>query len=137
MSGTGLDLVVRARRAVVDGTLRSCSVGVRAGQIVAVTAYEAAPEAAEVTELPADEVLLPGLARKGALAVGRDADMYAFAPDDSFVVDAAALRHRNAVSAYHEKRLTGVVRRVWLRGRPCPSPADDERAGRLIRRAES
>jgi len=61
MSGTGLDLVVRARRAVVDGTLRSCSVGVRAGQIVAVTAYEAAPEAAEVIDLAADEVLLPGL----------------------------------------------------------------------------
>ena len=139
MSGTGLDLVVRARRAVVDGTLRSCSVGVRAGQIVAVTAYEAAPEAAEVTELPADEVLLPGLVdtRKGALAVGRDADMCAFAPDDSFVVDAAALRHRNAVSAYQGKRLTGVVRRTWLRGRLCPSPAGDERAGRLIRRAES
>jgi hypothetical protein len=33
MSGTDLDLVVRARRAVVDGVLRPCSVGVRDGRV--------------------------------------------------------------------------------------------------------
>ena len=76
---------------------------------------------------------LCGLARKGALAVGRDADMCAFAPEASFVVDAAALRHRNAVSAYDGKRLTGAVRRTWLRGRP----TDGEPAGRLITRTET
>jgi dihydroorotase-like cyclic amidohydrolase len=120
MSGADLDLVVRARRAVMDGALRPCSVGVRDGRIVAVAAYEAALDAAEITDLAADEV----------------ADMCAFAPGDSFVVDAAALRHRNAVSAYDGKRLAGVVRRTWLRGRPCPSPADGEPTGRLIRRTE-
>jgi dihydroorotase-like cyclic amidohydrolase len=243
MSGADLDLVVRAWRAVVAGALRSCSVGVRAGRIAAVAAYDAALAAAEVTDLAADEVLLPGLVdthvhvnepgrtewegfatwfkccppirgaanrdalwqglragqidcvvsdhspctaelktgdfadawggiaslqlglaavwtaarprdvplaevvewmsarpaalcgltRKGALAEGRDADMCAFAPEASFVVDAAALRHRNAVSAYDGKRLTGVVRRTWLRGRL----VDDEPTGRLLRRAES
>jgi allantoinase len=76
---------------------------------------------------------LAGLRRKGALAVGRDADLCAFAPDDSFVVDAAALRHRNAVSAYDGLRLTGVVRRTWLRGRDTTG----EPAGRLLSRTES
>ena len=61
MSAANPDLVVRARRAVVDGALRACSVGVRAGRIAAVAAYDAAPAAAEVTDLAADEVLLPGL----------------------------------------------------------------------------
>jgi allantoinase len=73
---------------------------------------------------------LAGLERKGVLAAGRDADMCAFAPDDSFVVDAAALRHRNPVSAYHGKQLTGIVRRTWLRG----SQASGEPTGRLIGR---
>jgi allantoinase len=91
------------------------------------------PLAEVVRWMSARPAALCGLDRKGALAVGRDADMCAFAPDDSFVVDAAALRHRNAVSAYDGKRLTGVVRRTWLRGRP----AGGEPAGRLLRRAES
>ena len=58
--------------------------------------------------------------------------MSAFAPEASFVVD-AALRHRNAVSAYHGKRLTGAVRRTWLRGRP----TDGGPAGPLITRTET
>ena len=92
---------------------------------------------AEVVEwMSSGPAALCGLARKGALAVGRDADMCVFAPDDSFVVDAAALRHRNPVSAYDGKRLTGTVRRTWLRGRPCPSLVDGEPAGRLLRRNE-
>jgi len=90
------------------------------------------PLADVVRWMSARPAALCGLTRKGALAVGRDADMCAFAPDDSFVVDAAALRHRNAVSAYDGKQLTGVVRRTWLRGRP----ADGEPAGRLLRRMD-
>jgi allantoinase len=74
-----------------------------------------------------------GLARKGALAPGRDADLCVFAPDDSFVVEAGALEHRNAVSAYDGQRLTGVVRRTWLRG----VPTAGEPAGRLLSRTES
>jgi allantoinase len=76
---------------------------------------------------------LAGLTRKGALAPGRDADLCVFAPDDSFVVDAAALEHRNPVSAYDGQRLTGVVRRTWLRGLPTAG----EPAGRLLSRTES
>ena len=76
---------------------------------------------------------LAGLRRKGALAVGRDADMCAFAPEDSFVVDAAALKHRNAVSAYDGLRLTGVVRRTWVRGRDTTA----EPPGQLLSRSGS
>jgi allantoinase len=56
-----LDLLVRARRGAVDGALQPCSVGVRAGRIVAVGPADASPDAAEVVELAPDEVLLPGL----------------------------------------------------------------------------
>ena len=48
-----------------------------------------------VTWMAARPAALAGLTRKGALARGRDADLCVFAPDDSFVVDAAALAHRN------------------------------------------
>jgi allantoinase len=60
---------------------------------------------------------LVGLTGKGAIEAGRDADLCVLAPDEEFTVDAAELFHRNAVSAYHGRRLTGVVRRTWLRGR--------------------
>jgi allantoinase len=86
-----------------------------------------------VTWMAARPAALAGLTRKGALARGRDADLCVFAPDDSFVVDAAALAHRNPVSAYHGQRLTGVVRRTWLRGVPTTGGP----SGRLLSRAES
>ncbi|MQA26346.1 MAG: allantoinase AllB [Micromonosporaceae bacterium] len=74
---------------------------------------------------------LVGLPHKGRIATGCDADLVAFAPDDEFVVDPATLRHRHPVTPYAGKRLTGVVRRTWLRGRP----VDDEPAGQLLRRS--
>jgi allantoinase len=86
-----------------------------------------------VTWMSTRPARLAGLAGKGALAPGRDADLCVFAPEDSFVVDAAALQHRNPVSAYHGKRLTGVVRRTWLGG----VPIEGEPTGRLLSRTES
>ncbi|MEV6791936.1 allantoinase AllB [Streptomyces sp. NPDC051320] len=62
---------------------------------------------------PAD---LVGLARKGAIVPGRDADFAVLAPDETFTVDPAALHHRNQVTAYAGKTLHGVVRSTWLRG---------------------
>ncbi|HEY0641655.1 MAG TPA: allantoinase AllB [Pseudonocardiaceae bacterium] len=63
---------------------------------------------------PAD---LVGLSpRKGRIVVGADADLVAFAPDDEFTVDPAALRHRHPVTPYAGARLRGVVHRTWLRG---------------------
>ncbi|WP_046733359.1 allantoinase AllB [Streptomyces humi] len=54
--------------------------------------------------------------RKGAVAVGRDADFAVLAPDEAFTVDPAGLHHRNRVTAYAGRTLYGVVRSTWLRG---------------------
>lgn len=66
--GRPLDLLVRARRAVVQGTEGSpvedgVVVGVRDGRVVLLEGYDAEdlPEAVEHVELAEDEVLLPGL----------------------------------------------------------------------------
>ena len=56
--------------------------------------------------------------RKGAIAQGQDADLVAFAPEERFTVDPAALAHRHPVTPYAGAELTGVVHRTWLRGRP-------------------
>jgi allantoinase len=60
---------------------------------------------------------LAGLAGKGRIAVGCDADLVAFAPNASFVVEPAKLEHRHKLTPYAGRSLTGVVRRTWLRGR--------------------
>jgi len=71
---------------------------------------------------------LAGLPDKGAIAVGKDADLVAFAPDERWTV--AELEHRNPVTPYAGRELHGVVRRTWLRGRP----ADGSPFGRLLGR---
>jgi allantoinase len=57
-----------------------------------------------------------GVAGKGSIATGHRADFAIFAPDESYTVDAAALHHRNAVTPYHGRTLTGVVRASYLGG---------------------
>jgi allantoinase len=59
---------------------------------------------------------LAGLPAKGRLAVGGDADLVAFDPDETYVVDAARLYHRHPVTPYAGRTLTGRVRQTWLRG---------------------
>ncbi|MEI6476353.1 MAG: allantoinase AllB [Actinomycetes bacterium] len=60
---------------------------------------------------------LVGLTRKGSIDVGKDADMYLFDPDKTFIVDPLKLAHKNPVSPYAGKVLKGVVSKTWLRGK--------------------
>ena len=76
-----------------------------------------------------------GLTGKGEIAVGADADLCAFAPDEQWVVDPARLHHKNPVSAYAGRTLTGTVRRTWLRG--APIDLADAPRGRLLRRGDT
>ncbi|MER6690717.1 allantoinase AllB [Streptomyces minutiscleroticus] len=79
---------------------------------------------------------LAGLDRKGAVEAGRDADFAVLAPDETFTVDAAALQHRNRVTAYAGRTLYGVVKSTWLRGERIAA-ADGwfrEPSGRLLER---
>ena len=78
---------------------------------------------------PAERV---GLRDRGRIAVGAQADLVRFAPEEEFVVDVAQLKHKNPVSAYAGKRLEGVVRETWLRGVPVN---DDAPRGQLLRRS--
>jgi allantoinase len=74
---------------------------------------------------------LVGLAHKGRIAAGCDADLVVFAPDVWFTV--RELHHRNPITPYTGRELFGVVRATLLRG----STVDERPRGRLLRRGES
>jgi allantoinase len=78
---------------------------------------------------PADRV---GLAHKGRIAVGADADLVRFAPEEQFTVSVDRLHHRNPLCAYAGRRLAGVVRETWLRGTTVDP--DGAPRGRLLER---
>ncbi|MGV9882120.1 allantoinase AllB [Streptomyces sp. NPDC003006] len=78
---------------------------------------------------------LVGLDQKGAIEAGRDADFAVLAPDETFTVDPAELQHRNRVTAYAGKTLSGVVKSTWLRGERILHGGEfSEPAGRLLER---
>ncbi len=77
---------------------------------------------------------LAGLARKGRIAPGYDADFCVFAPDEGFTVDPARLHHRHPVTPYAGHRLQGAVRGTILRGEPAEAARP---RGRLLARGEA
>ncbi|MFD0418905.1 allantoinase AllB [Streptomyces sp. NPDC127108] len=78
---------------------------------------------------------LVGLDHKGAIEAGRDADFTVLAPDETFTVDPARLQHRNRVTAYAGKTLSGVVKSTWLRGQRIVSDGEfSAPTGRLLER---
>lgn len=84
---------------------------------------------------PADRM---GLGTKGAIDVGRAADLAVVAPDASFTVDAAALEHRHPVTPYDGRELLGVVRATYLAGERVDRAVPRGRLLRAtLRRAES
>lgn len=76
---------------------------------------------------------LVGLTGKGAIEVGRDADLVAWAPAQSYTVHAADLQHKNKLTAYEGVSLSGVARQVWLRGVPATIERPD---GQFLIRGE-
>jgi allantoinase len=80
---------------------------------------------------PAELVGLGGV--KGAIAPGLDADLVAFDPGAEFTVRAEELHHRNPVTPYAGRRLTGVVRATWLRGVRV-DPSGEPTGRQLLRR---
>ncbi len=77
---------------------------------------------------PAD---LAGLAKKGRIAVGADADMVVLADHETFTVTRESIRHKHPITPYLGAELRGVVRTRWLRGTELE---DDMVAGRLLSR---
>lgn len=76
---------------------------------------------------------LAGLAAKGRIAAGGDADLCVFAPDEQFIVDPGQLRHRHPLTPYAGRRLRGTVRATFLRGELIGS---DVPRGRLLTSAK-
>lgn len=73
-----------------------------------------------------------GLSRKGRIAEGADADFCVLAPDEQFVVEPERLLHRNPITPYAGRELSGVVRETWLAGRRVD--VSGRPRGRLLRR---
>ncbi len=78
---------------------------------------------------------LVGLAGKGRIAVGADADFAVYDTDLDFQVEAALLAHRNPISAYDGQRYSGSVTRSVVRGNATNVEWPNHEWGRQLVRA--
>jgi len=77
--------------------------------------------------------------RKGAIALGADADFVVWNPDAEFSVEPAKLHHRHKLTPYAGRALRGVVRETWLRGERIYSQdsVTARAAGRILKRGQT
>jgi allantoinase len=59
---------------------------------------------------------LARLEGKGEIAVGKDADLTVWSPEETFTVTPELIRHRHKVTPYLGSELRGVVKGTWVRG---------------------
>lgn len=56
------------------------------------------------------------LEQKGKLAIGKDADLVVWNPEQSTTINQSIIEHRNKVTPYDGKELFGVVQQTYVRG---------------------
>lgn len=71
---------------------------------------------------------------KGKLAPDFDADLVVWIPEQSFKVNGSQLLHRHATTPYEGRKLSGVVRQTFVRGRKIfdVGIVDDPSSGRIV-----
>jgi allantoinase len=76
--------------------------------------------------------------RKGAIAVGRDADLVVWNPDEKFRVDESMLYQRHKLTPYLGAELRGAVETTFLRGRKVYDRGQFQTgaAGQILKRGE-
>ena len=85
--------------------------------------------------MSAGPAALAGLDNKGAIEIGRDADLVVLEADSAIMVNAAELQHKQKITPYDGMILRGQVHATYLRGERIYQNGEfGEPRGRLIRR---